>query len=90
VLGPQVSTNQRVYFDVSACGQYVVSGGTDANVRVWDLKSSPSQDHEDPIVEPLWIGPQGPILWNSHFGLKISENFHPQILDTVSTQKYPI
>ncbi|KPI92480.1 Telomerase Cajal body protein 1 [Papilio xuthus] len=36
VLSRAVDTNQRVYFDISPCGKYLVSGGTDGLVKVWD------------------------------------------------------
>jgi len=39
VLHRDVSTNQRIFFDVSSCGQFVVSGGSDSKLRIWDLKS---------------------------------------------------
>lgn len=30
------STNQRIYFDISPCGKYLVSGATDGVLKVWD------------------------------------------------------
>ncbi|XP_014355820.2 telomerase Cajal body protein 1 homolog [Papilio machaon] len=36
ILSRAVDTNQRVYFDISPCGKYLVSGGTDGLVKVWD------------------------------------------------------
>ncbi|XP_072931078.1 telomerase Cajal body protein 1 [Epargyreus clarus] len=38
ILKRCVSTNQRIYFDISTCGRYLVSGGTDGVIRVWDEK----------------------------------------------------
>lgn len=37
ILTRAVDTNQRVYFDISPCGKYLVSGGTDGMVKVWDV-----------------------------------------------------
>lgn len=37
VLNRPVDTNQRIYFDVSPCGNYLVSGGTDGILKVWDV-----------------------------------------------------
>ncbi|KAL4718140.1 hypothetical protein ACJJTC_012345 [Scirpophaga incertulas] len=39
ILTRAVNTNQRIYFDISPCGQYLVSGGTDGIVKVWDAKT---------------------------------------------------
>jgi len=41
-----VSTQQRIYFDITPNGQYLVSGGTDGYVRIWDLKN----ECENPIT----------------------------------------
>lgn len=37
ILSRVVKTNQRVYFDVSPCGKYLISGGTDGILRVWNV-----------------------------------------------------
>lgn len=37
ILTRAVDTNQRVYFDISPCGKYLVSGGTDGMLKVWDV-----------------------------------------------------
>ncbi|OWR47892.1 hypothetical protein KGM_206702 [Danaus plexippus plexippus] len=36
VLSRVVDTNQRIYFDISPCGKYLVTGGTDGVIKVWD------------------------------------------------------
>lgn len=36
ILSRVVNTNQRIYFDISPCGKYLVTGGTDGVVKVWD------------------------------------------------------
>lgn len=33
-----VKTNQRIQFDVSSCGRWLVSGDTDGVVRAWDMR----------------------------------------------------
>lgn len=43
-----VNTNQRIYFDISSDGQWLISGDTDGLVRAWNLK-------EDNIGEPLKV-----------------------------------
>lgn len=35
-----VTTHQRIYFDTTPNGKYLVSGGTDGVVQIWDLLSS--------------------------------------------------
>ena len=39
ILRREVNTNQRIYFDIDSSDQYVVSGGTDGILRIWDIKS---------------------------------------------------
>lgn len=36
ILNRAVDTNQRIYFDISPCGKYLVTGGTDGIVKIWD------------------------------------------------------
>lgn len=51
-----MTTNQRIYFDISSCGRYVVSGGTDSKIRVWDLNSNPvNNGSDDPVIEPISV-----------------------------------
>jgi WD40 repeat protein len=35
-----VETNQRIYFDVSRNDRYLISGGSDGCIRLWDMTSS--------------------------------------------------
>jgi WD40 repeat protein len=44
--GREAVTNQRLWTDLSADGAWLVSGGTDGNVRGWKT------DRLEPIVEP--------------------------------------
>lgn len=44
-----VETNQRVYFDVSQNGRWLVSAATDGNVSFWDLFSAESSEVQDPV-----------------------------------------
>lgn len=41
ILSRVVDTNQRIYFDISPCGKYLVSGGTDGVIKVWDEDQVP-------------------------------------------------
>jgi WD40 repeat protein len=38
-----VNTNQRVYFDITSDDRYLITGGTDGLVRIWDLHSSEAE-----------------------------------------------
>ncbi|XP_045773850.1 telomerase Cajal body protein 1 homolog isoform X2 [Maniola jurtina] len=37
ILTRVVKTNQRIYFDISPCGKYLVTGGTDGVAKVWNV-----------------------------------------------------
>ncbi|CAG9788362.1 unnamed protein product [Diatraea saccharalis] len=57
VLTRAINTNQRIYFDISPCGKYLVTGGTDGVLKVWDVdrvdwKNSldPSEDDGDNVT----------------------------------------
>lgn len=52
-----VLTNQRIYFDITRDGRYVVSGSSDGSVQVWDTTSPPVQHNElqDPVIKPLIV-----------------------------------
>ncbi|XP_069623533.1 telomerase Cajal body protein 1 [Ranitomeya imitator] len=48
-LRRNVTTNQRMYFDVESSGRYLVSGDTQGVVSVWDMISPP----EDGVLLPV-------------------------------------
>lgn len=39
VLHREVQTNQKIYFDITSSNDWLVSGGTDGHVRVWNFKN---------------------------------------------------
>lgn len=49
ILSRVVNTNQRIYFDISPCGKYLVSGGTDGVVKVWSLDHIDWHSSLDPV-----------------------------------------
>lgn len=44
ILNRTVSTNQRIYFDISKNGKWLISGDTTGCVHLWDLKSNSSNN----------------------------------------------
>ena len=67
-LNRTVQTNQRIYFDVSSDGKYVISGSTNGTVQAWDLESGKEigkfDMHQD-CVNGLDIHPYLPYLATS-------------------------
>ncbi|XP_049852929.1 telomerase Cajal body protein 1-like isoform X1 [Schistocerca gregaria] len=53
VLQREVTTNQRIYFDISPNGCYVMSGGTNGIVKIWDIQRPPDTSLGDPVLHPL-------------------------------------
>lgn len=48
-----VATHQRIYFDLSRCGSYLVSGNTNGIVTAWDLRVEPLElDDCEPLKKP--------------------------------------
>nr|CAD7403749.1 unnamed protein product [Timema poppensis] len=48
-----VQTNQRVYFDLTSDGRYLLSGTTEGDVLVWDLTLPPVDQSPDPLLQPI-------------------------------------
>ncbi|XP_022098757.1 LOW QUALITY PROTEIN: telomerase Cajal body protein 1-like [Acanthaster planci] len=50
-----VTTNQRMYFDLDSTGQYLVSGNQDGTVSVWDTSQPPVTEGSagDSIIDPI-------------------------------------
>ncbi|XP_067014446.2 telomerase Cajal body protein 1 [Anabrus simplex] len=50
----EVENHQRIYFDISSDGHYLMSGGTNGKVTVWDLQQPPvSSSTNHPILPSL-------------------------------------
>ncbi|XP_048372798.1 telomerase Cajal body protein 1 [Sphaerodactylus townsendi] len=47
-----VATNQRLYFDLDLSGRYLVSGGTEGLITVWDTSQPPSSGPR-PVLQPV-------------------------------------
>ncbi|XP_045476488.1 telomerase Cajal body protein 1 homolog [Harmonia axyridis] len=70
-LGREVNTNQKIAIDLSRCGRYLVSGGTDGKVLAWDisLNCAPQENYQMPLHSDCCNGvslhPTKPILATS-------------------------
>ncbi|XP_033113668.1 telomerase Cajal body protein 1-like [Anneissia japonica] len=51
----EVTTNQRMYFDLDSTGQFLISGNQSGHVTVWDTTSAPTSPsmYEEPTIQPL-------------------------------------
>ncbi|XP_042526714.1 telomerase Cajal body protein 1 [Dipodomys spectabilis] len=49
-LNREVTTNQRIYFDLDPSGQFLVSGGTNGVVSVWDISGSCDNGKPEPVL----------------------------------------
>ncbi|XP_033637703.1 telomerase Cajal body protein 1-like [Asterias rubens] len=54
-INRDITTNQRMYFDLDSSGQYLVSGNQDGTVTIWDTSQPPSSEgsSEDSILDPI-------------------------------------
>ncbi|XP_072254955.1 telomerase Cajal body protein 1 [Pyxicephalus adspersus] len=50
-LKRDVTTNQRIYFDMDISGRYLLSGDTQGLVTVWDMESPPVEDILSPALQ---------------------------------------
>ncbi|KAM8819600.1 telomerase Cajal body protein 1 [Rhynchonycteris naso] len=49
----EVTTNQRIYFELDPTGQFLVSGGTGGAVSVWDLGGAEHTNTPEPVLSFL-------------------------------------
>ncbi|XP_035888972.1 telomerase Cajal body protein 1 isoform X4 [Phyllostomus discolor] len=52
-LSREVTTNQRIYFDLDPTGQFLVSGSTSGAVSVWDTGRSEHERTPEPVLSFL-------------------------------------
>uniref|UniRef100_G1RF80 Telomerase Cajal body protein 1 n=1 Tax=Nomascus leucogenys TaxID=61853 RepID=G1RF80_NOMLE len=52
-LGREVTTNQRIYFDLDPTGQFLVSGSTSGAVSVWDTGGPGNDGKPEPVLSFL-------------------------------------
>lgn len=55
----RVETNQRIYFDQTMDGRYLISGSHDGDVLVWDTLAPPAMlyPESDPVLKPVSVFP---------------------------------
>ncbi|XP_071440379.1 telomerase Cajal body protein 1 [Hetaerina americana] len=54
VMEREVNTNQRISFDITPDGRYLISGNTCGKVTVWDLNEMPVRwDLAEPLLKPV-------------------------------------
>ncbi|XP_017785541.1 PREDICTED: telomerase Cajal body protein 1 [Nicrophorus vespilloides] len=62
------NTNQKITIDISSCGKWLVSGGTDGKVQVWNVEenSTPTTHYQLPLhndcVNGVSLHPYRPVL----------------------------
>uniref|UniRef100_A0A8P0NI36 Telomerase Cajal body protein 1 n=2 Tax=Canis lupus familiaris TaxID=9615 RepID=A0A8P0NI36_CANLF len=52
-LSREVTTNQRIYFDLDSTGQFLVSGSTSGAVSVWDTGGAGQEGKPEPLLSFL-------------------------------------
>ncbi|XP_006739006.1 telomerase Cajal body protein 1 isoform X1 [Leptonychotes weddellii] len=52
-LSREVTTNQRIYFDLDPTGQFLVSGSTNGAVSVWDSSGAAQEGKPEPVLSFL-------------------------------------
>ncbi|KAM6949564.1 telomerase Cajal body protein 1 [Aplochiton taeniatus] len=58
-LNRNVSTNQRIYFDLDPSGRYLLSGDTQGVVSVWDTLTAPPDGSEERVQPQLQFHAHG-------------------------------
>ncbi|XP_062967315.1 telomerase Cajal body protein 1 isoform X2 [Cynocephalus volans] len=52
-LSREVTTNQRIYFDLDPTGQFLVSGSTSGAISVWDTSGAADDGKPEPVLSFL-------------------------------------
>lgn len=80
-LKRNVSTNQRIYFDLDSSGRYLLSGDTEGVVSVWDTHTVPPDGNEE-LLQPL-------LRFRAHWDCTNGISVHPfmPLLATSSGQR---
>ncbi|GBP69078.1 Telomerase Cajal body protein 1 [Eumeta japonica] len=88
ILQRVVRTNQRIYFDISPCGKYLVTGNTDGSLKVWDSEYYDWKSGIEKIKDDPKLCDDGSFRFPLHYDCCNSVSIHPcrPILATGSGQ----
>ncbi|CAL1530231.1 unnamed protein product [Lymnaea stagnalis] len=78
-----VKTNQRIYFDLSQSGRYLVSGNNDGTVAFWDTLSSFEEINGDVFLKPC-----SQFVAHDDCVNGVSFNCHYDMIATASGQRH--
>ncbi|XP_068164898.1 telomerase Cajal body protein 1 isoform X2 [Antennarius striatus] len=83
-LKRNVSTNQRIYFDLDQSGRYLLSGDTEGVVSVWDTQTAPL-DGEEELLQPQL---QFQAHWDCTNGISVHP-FMPLLATSSGQRQFP-
>ncbi|XP_069570277.1 telomerase Cajal body protein 1 [Brachyistius frenatus] len=83
-LKRNVSTNQRIYFDLDQSGRYLLSGDTEGVVSVWDTQTAPPDGNEKLLQPQLRLQ----AYWDCTNGISIHP-FMPLLATSSGQRQFP-
>ncbi|GAA6229209.1 telomerase Cajal body protein 1 [Lates japonicus] len=83
-LRRNVSTNQRIYFDLDLSGRYLLSGDTEGVVSVWDTQTAPPDGNEELLQPQLRFQAH----WDCTNGISIHP-FMPLLATSCGQRQFP-
>eukprot|EP00043_Microstomoeca_roanoka_P005942 m.59045 g.59045 ORF g.59045 m.59045 type:complete len:518 (-) comp13201_c1_seq1:229-1782(-) len=89
-LTRSVTTNQRIYFDLDATGQYLVSGDQRGGIVWWDMWSClPNEDPQATVHDPTFVVNDTDLIPDLHTTAVNGVSLHPYLplIATASGQR---
>ncbi|XP_061566242.1 telomerase Cajal body protein 1 isoform X2 [Cololabis saira] len=83
-LKRNVTTNQRIYFDLDPSGRYLLSGDTEGVVSVWDTQTAPPDGHEELLQPQLRVQAH----WDCTNGISVHP-FMPLLATSSGQRQFP-
>ncbi|XP_024915719.1 telomerase Cajal body protein 1 isoform X2 [Cynoglossus semilaevis] len=83
-LKRNVSTNQRIYFDLDLSGRYLLSGDTEGVVSVWDTQTAPPDGNEELLQPQLRFQAH----WDCTNGISVHP-FMPLLVTSSGQRQFP-